>query len=149
MILRLKNVFFNESSKIQNFPEESILSNLSEINPDELVQLHQDNVEGKLGKIIIYKTNDIWEESIIIRISKSKCSIGIDSGLKKNSTAPRAAGVIHTDFEKGFIRAETISCDDYLKYKSEQAAKDAGRVRIEGADYLVKDGDVFHFRFNV
>ena len=69
--------------------------------------------------------------------------------LKKNSTAPRAAGVIHTDFEKGFIRAETISCDDYLKYKSEQAAKDAGRVRIEGADYLVKDGDVFHFRFNV
>ena len=69
--------------------------------------------------------------------------------LKTNSTAPRAAGVIHTDFEKGFIRAETISCDDYLKYKSEQAAKDAGRVRIEGADYLVKDGDVFHFRFNV
>ena len=53
------------------------------------------------------------------------------------------------DFEKGFIRAETISCDDYIKYKSEQAAKDAGRVRIEGADYLVKDGDVFHFRFNV
>ena len=69
--------------------------------------------------------------------------------LKNNSTAPKAAGVIHTDFEKGFIRAETISCDDYLKYKSEQAAKDAGRVRIEGADYLVKDGDVFHFRFNV
>ena len=69
--------------------------------------------------------------------------------LKNNSTAPKAAGVIHTDFEKGFIRAETISCNDYLKYKSEQAAKDAGRVRIEGADYLVKDGDVFHFRFNV
>jgi len=69
--------------------------------------------------------------------------------LKNNLTAPKAAGVIHTDFEKGFIRAETISCNDYLKYKSEQAAKDAGRVRIEGADYLVKDGDVFHFRFNV
>ena len=69
--------------------------------------------------------------------------------IKKNTTAPKAAKVIHTDFEKGFIRAETISCDDYLKYKSEQAAKDAGRVRIEGADYLVKDGDVFHFRFNV
>jgi len=89
MDLFSKQVFWNESSKIQNFPEESILSNLSEINPDELVQLHQDNVEGKLGKIIIYKTNDIWEESIIIRISKSKCSIGIDSGLKKNSTAHR------------------------------------------------------------
>ena len=69
--------------------------------------------------------------------------------LKNNSTAPEAAGIIHTDFQKGFIRAETISCDDYLNLKSEQAAKDAGRMRVEGADYVVKDGDVLHFRFNV
>ena len=69
--------------------------------------------------------------------------------VKNNSTAPEAAGIIHTDFQKGFIRAETISCDDYLNLKSEQAAKDAGRMRVEGADYVVKDGDVFHFRFNV
>jgi GTP-binding protein YchF len=69
--------------------------------------------------------------------------------LKNNSTAPEAAGIIHSDFQKGFIRAETISCDDYLNLKSEQAAKDAGRMRVEGADYVVKDGDVFHFRFNV
>ena len=69
--------------------------------------------------------------------------------IKNNSTAPEAAGIIHTDFQKGFIRAETISYDDYLNYKSEQAAKDAGRMRVEGADYIVKDGDVFHFRFNV
>ena len=69
--------------------------------------------------------------------------------LKNYSTAPEAAGIIHTDFQKGFIRAETISCDDYLNLKSEQAAKDAGRMRVEGADYVVKDGDVFHFRFNV
>ena len=69
--------------------------------------------------------------------------------LKNNSTAPEAAGIIHTDFQKGFIRAETISCDDYLNLKSEQAAKDAGRMRVEGADYVVKDGDIFHFRFNV
>ena len=69
--------------------------------------------------------------------------------LKNNSTAPEAAGTIHTDFQKGFIRAETISCDDYFKYKSELAIKDAGLMRVEGADYLVKDGDVFHFRFNV
>ena len=69
--------------------------------------------------------------------------------LKNNSTAPEAAGIIHTDFQKGFIRAETISCEDYINLKSEQAAKDAGRMRIEGADYIVKDGDVFHFRFNV
>ncbi len=69
--------------------------------------------------------------------------------IKNNSTAPEAAGVIHTDFQKGFIRAETISYEDYLNFKSEQAVKHAGRMRVEGADYIVKDGDVFHFRFNV
>ena len=69
--------------------------------------------------------------------------------IKNYSTAPEAAGIIHTDFQKGFIRAETISYDDYLNFKSEQAVKDAGRMRVEGADYIVKDGDVFHFRFNV
>jgi GTP-binding protein YchF len=69
--------------------------------------------------------------------------------LKDNSTAPEAAGVIHTDFQKGFIKAETISYNDYIKFKTEQAAKDAGRVRIEGSEYKVEDGDVFHFRFNV
>ncbi len=69
--------------------------------------------------------------------------------LKKDSTAPEAAGAIHTDFQKGFIRAETISYDDYLNYKSEQAVKDSGRMRVEGSDYVVEDGDIFHFRFNV
>ncbi len=69
--------------------------------------------------------------------------------IKNNSTAPEAAGIIHTDFQKGFIRAETISYDDYLNFKSEQAVKEAGRMRVEGADYIVKDGDVFHFRFNI
>ena len=69
--------------------------------------------------------------------------------IKNKSTAPEAAGIIHTDFQKGFIRAETISYNDYLNFKSEQAVKDAGRMRVEGADYIVKDGDVFHFRFNV
>ena len=69
--------------------------------------------------------------------------------LRKESTAPEAAGTIHTDFQKGFIRAETISYDDYLTYKSEQAVKDSGRMRVEGSDYIVQDGDIFHFRFNV
>ena len=69
--------------------------------------------------------------------------------IKNNSSAPEAAGIIHTDFQKGFIRAETISYDDYIYFKSEQAAKDAGRMRVEGSDYIVRDGDVFHFRFNV
>jgi GTP-binding protein YchF len=62
-------------------------------------------------------------------------------------TAPQAAGVIHTDFEKGFIRAETIAYEDYAKYKGEQGAKEAGKMRLEGKEYLVKDGDVMHFRF--
>lgn len=69
--------------------------------------------------------------------------------VTKGSTAPQAAGVIHTDFEKGFIRAETIAFDDYVKFKGETGAKDAGRMRLEGKDYVVRDGDVMHFRFNV
>lgn len=63
--------------------------------------------------------------------------------------APQAAGVIHTDFEKGFIKAEVIGYDDYIQYGSEAAARDAGKLRIEGKEYVVKDGDVMHFRFNV
>lgn len=63
--------------------------------------------------------------------------------------APQAASVIHTDFEKGFIKAEVISYDDFVKYGSEAAAREVGRLRIEGKEYLVKDGDVMHFRFNV
>ncbi len=65
------------------------------------------------------------------------------------STAPQAAGVIHTDFEKGFIRAEVIGYDDYIKFKGEPGAKEAGKWRLEGKDYIVRDGDVMHFRFNV
>jgi len=65
------------------------------------------------------------------------------------ATAPQAAGVIHSDFERGFIRAEVISYEDFITYKGEQGAKDAGKWRLEGKDYVVKDGDVVHFRFNV
>lgn len=65
------------------------------------------------------------------------------------ATAPQAAGVIHTDFEKGFIRAEVISYSDYISYIGEQGAKNAGKLRLEGKDYIVQDGDVMHFRFNV
>ncbi|GAA8311336.1 redox-regulated ATPase YchF [Helicobacter pylori] len=69
--------------------------------------------------------------------------------IKKGSSAPVAAGVIHKDFEKGFIRAETISYDDFIAYKGEAGAKEKGALRIEGKDYIVQDGDVLHFRFNV
>jgi GTP-binding protein YchF len=69
--------------------------------------------------------------------------------IRRGSTAPQAAGVIHTDFERGFIRAEVIAYEDYVKHKGEQGAKEAGRMRVEGKDYAVKDGDVVFFRFNV
>jgi ribosome-binding ATPase len=69
--------------------------------------------------------------------------------VRREARAPEAAGVIHTDFEKGFIRAETIAYDDYIALKGEAGSRDAGKLRLEGKEYAVKDGDVFHFRFNV
>ncbi|EIM00020.1 MULTISPECIES: redox-regulated ATPase YchF [Rhodanobacter] len=69
--------------------------------------------------------------------------------VKRGATAPQAAGVIHTDFERGFIRAETVGYDDFIQYKGEAGAAAAGRLRKEGKDYIVKDGDVLHFLFNV
>ena len=69
--------------------------------------------------------------------------------ITKGMTAPQAAGVIHTDFEKGFIRAEVMKYDDFIKYGSENAVKEAGKFRVEGKEYIVEDGDIMHFRFNV
>jgi GTP-binding protein YchF len=69
--------------------------------------------------------------------------------VRVGATAPQAAGVIHSDFERGFIRAEVVAYDDFVKFKGEQGAKEAGKWRLEGKDYIVKDGDVVHFRFNV
>lgn len=68
---------------------------------------------------------------------------------RRGSKAPQCAGVIHTDFEKGFIRAEVIKYDDYIKYGSETAVKEAGKMNVEGKEYIVQDGDIMHFRFNV
>ena len=69
--------------------------------------------------------------------------------VRQGATAPQAAGVIHTDFERGFIKAETIAYDDYVELGGEKGAKEAGRLRMEGKDYVMQDGDVVHFRFNV
>ena len=69
--------------------------------------------------------------------------------VKKGSTGPQAAGVIHTDFEKGFIRAEVMKYDDFVQYGSENAVKEAGKFKVEGKEYIVQDGDIMHFRFNV
>jgi GTP-binding protein YchF len=69
--------------------------------------------------------------------------------VRAGATAPQAAGVIHTDFERGFIRAEVIAFDDYIRFKGEAGSRDAGKLRLEGKEYIVKEGDVMHFRFNV
>ena len=69
--------------------------------------------------------------------------------VRAGSTAPQAAGVIHTDFEHGFIRAEVIAFDDYIAGSGEAGARDAGKLRLEGKEYIVREGDVMHFRFNV
>ena len=69
--------------------------------------------------------------------------------VKKGAKAPEAAGVIHTDFQRGFIKAETMSYEDFIEYKSEEAVKEAGKLRTEGKEYVVKDGDIFNFKFNV
>jgi ribosome-binding ATPase YchF (GTP1/OBG family) len=69
--------------------------------------------------------------------------------VNQHTSAPQAAGVIHTDFEKGFIRAEVVAYNDFITGNGEQGAKEAGKWRLEGKDYIVKDGDVIHFRFNV
>ena len=69
--------------------------------------------------------------------------------IRKGMTAPQAAGVIHSDFEKGFIRAEVMKYNDYIQYGSENAVKEAGKFKVEGKEYIVEDGDIMHFRFNV
>jgi ribosome-binding ATPase YchF (GTP1/OBG family) len=69
--------------------------------------------------------------------------------IHTGDTAPQAAGVIHTDFEKGFIRAEVIAYQDFITLGGESKVKEAGKLRVEGKEYLVKDGDIMHFRFNV
>jgi ribosome-binding ATPase YchF (GTP1/OBG family) len=69
--------------------------------------------------------------------------------VRRGAKAPEAAGVIHTDFEKGFIRGETIAYADFIACNGEQGAKEAGKMRLEGKEYVVQDGDVFHFLFNV
>ena len=69
--------------------------------------------------------------------------------IRRGTLAPQAAGVIHTDFEKGFIRAEVIKYDDYVALGSEKACRDAGKIGIEGKEYVVQDGDIMHFLFNV
>ncbi|MBU2917381.1 redox-regulated ATPase YchF [Psychrosphaera sp. F3M07] len=125
----------------------AIESELSELEPEDLAEFMED-----LG----------WEEPGLNRVIRSgyellKLNTYFTAGVKEvrawtyteGSTAPQAAGKIHTDFEKGFIRAEIVGYQDFVDNNGESGAKEAGKWRLEGKDYIVKDGDVIHFRFNV
>ncbi len=122
-------------------------SEISELDTDE--------------KIIFLKEMGLEEPALERLIRKSYSSLGLGTFftagkeevrawvLKKGSLAPQAAGVIHSDFERGFIKAEVVSFDDYISFNGEQGAKSAGKLRSEGSDYVVNEGDIILFRFNV
>jgi GTP-binding protein YchF len=125
-------------------------------------------IESEIAELETYEEREMFlteiglEESGVNRLIKAACKLlNLETFLtagpqevrawtyRKGSKAPQCAGVIHTDFEKGFIRAEVIRYDDYIRYGSEAAVKEAGKMNVEGKDYVVQDGDVMHFRFNV
>jgi ribosome-binding ATPase len=116
--------------------------------PDEDKKLFLDDMgmdEPGLNRVIRAAYGLLGLQTYFTAGPKEVCAWTVRAG----STAPQAAGVIHTDFERGFIRAEVASYEDYVACGGEQGAKEAGKLRLEGRDYTVRDGDVIHFRFNV
>lgn len=122
---------------------------------EELSELESDEKELYLSELGIEQSGlDVITKAAYDLLGlRTFFTVGTDEvrawTFKQGMKAPQTAGVIHTDFEKGFIRAETMSYDDLMKYQTEQAVKEAGRLRLEGKEYLVNDGDILHFRFNV
>lgn len=122
-------------------------SELSELNDEDKEMFLEDLgiKESGLDKLIT-ATYDLLGLATFFTIGKDECKAWT---FKKGMKAPECAGIIHTDFEKGFIRAEVTSYGDYKEYGGEKGAKDAGKMRLEGKEYLMKDGDIVFFRFNV
>mgnify|MGYP000130320562 FL=1 len=122
-------------------------SELSELDEEEK-KLFLDDLGIKESGVerLINKTYDLLGLATFFTVGKDEVRAWT---FKKGSKAPECAGIIHSDFEKGFIRAQTISFEDFITYKGEQGAKEAGKMRAEGKDYIVKDGDVRNFLFNV
>ena len=102
--------------------------------------------EPGLNRLIRTGYDLLGSADLLHRRGRKRCAPGPST---RATPHPQAAGVIHTDFEKGFIRAEVIGYDDFVALKGEQGAKEAGKMRLEGKEYVVQDGDVMHFRFNV
>ena len=135
------------------YSNEKIISICADIE-DQLSDLDKDEKETFMQDIGLNKTglNKLIKEGYdLLRLDTFFTSGPEESRawtIRKNTTAPKAASVIHTDFEKNFIRAETVTCEDFIKYGSAEKCKENGKLRIEGKDYIVKDGDVLYFRVN-
>jgi GTP-binding protein YchF len=121
---------------------------------DQIMGLNKDERETFMQEIGLNKTglNQLIKEGYDLLELNTFFTSGPEESrawtIKKNTLAPEAASVIHTDFEKNFIRAETVTCEDFIKYGSAEKCKENGKLRIEGKDYIVKDGDVLYFRVN-
>ncbi len=145
------NDYTNQVS--DKFPHEKIIHICADIE-DQLSVLDKNEKESFMQDIGLSKTglNKLIKAGYDLLSLDTFFTSGPEESrawtVKKNTLAPRAAGVIHTDFEKNFIRAETVTCDDFIKFGSAEKCKENGRLRIEGKDYIIKDGDVLYFRVN-
>ena len=143
---------FTESVK-SKYPNEKIVIICADIE-DQIMGLDKNERETFMKEIGLNKTglNQLIKEGYDLLKLDTFFTSGPEESrawtVKKNTLAPKAASVIHTDFEKNFIRAETVTCEDFIKYGSAEKCKENGKLRIEGKDYVVKDGDVVYFRVN-
>ena len=137
----------------EKYPNEKIINICADIE-DQLSGLDAKEKESFMNDIGLNKTglNRLIKEGYELLKLDTFFTSGPEESrawtVRKNTPAPKAAGVIHTDFEKNFIRAETVTCEDFIKFGSAEKCKEQGKLRIEGKDYIVKDGDVLHFRIN-
>ena len=143
---------FTENVK-SKYPSEKIVTICADIE-DQIMGLDKSERETFMQEIGLNKTglNKLIKEGYALLNLDTFFTSGPEESrawtIKKNTAAPKAASVIHTDFEKNFIRAETVTCDDFIKFGSAEKCKENGKLRIEGKDYIVKDGDVLYFRVN-
>ena len=143
---------YTESVK-KNYSEEKVVTICADIE-DQIMSLDNDERETFMKEIGLNKTglNQLIKEGYELLNLDTFFTSGPEESrawtIEKNTPAPKAASVIHTDFEKNFIRAETVTCEDFVKYGSAEKCKENGKLRIEGKDYIVKDGDVLYFRVN-
>ena len=144
--------FFTKSIK-EAHPNEKVVTICADIE-DQIMGLDNNERETFMKEIGLSKTglNQLIKEGYELLNLDTFFTSGPEESrawtVKKNTLAPKAASVIHTDFEKNFIRAETVTCEDFIKYGSAEKCKENGKLRIEGKDYIVKDGDVLYFRVN-